>query len=345
VAAWSVRTRAQRVKRAFRARDARHIFQECLSALPRPGSTISAVTTLIPSEMWGFKKTLLRRLVIAAVCIAAAAASHSAERWSGLADTVFQNLARGNELPNAAIPTSAAQDADGFLWIGSQNGLARWDGYHYRLYRAEPGKPGALPDNFIQALLTDARGVLWIGTTSGGLARYDREHERFVVYPAGPQGLSHVSVRAIVEDGEGGVWVATEGGLDHVRWGSDTIEHLRHVEGDPSSLPDDRVRGLLRDRHGTLWVGTATALVRMDKGSTRLQPVPLPAAQGKVRESSGAMEFPGGQRGAYLGWHYSTGRVRNRLSHGGRPSGAGKRYCSFDAAERRCVLHRRGNTR
>ena len=244
---------------------------------------------------------------MAAALLAAVPASHSLERWAGLADTVFQNLAHGNELPNAAIPTSATQDGDGFLWIGSQNGLARWDGYHFRIYRADPGKAGALPDNFIQTLLTDARGVLWIGTTSGGLARYDREHDRFVAYPVSATGLSHVSVRAIVEDGQGGVWVATEGGLDHVRLDSDVIGHLRHIDGDPASLPDNRVRGLLRDRHGTLWVGTATALVRLDKGSNRFVPVPLPAPQGKVPSPWSFLEDSAGRiwvgtirQGAYV---------------------------------------------
>ncbi|MDB6161917.1 MAG: hypothetical protein JWO04_5623 [Gammaproteobacteria bacterium] len=256
--------------------------------------------------MWGLRK-ILSQLVMAAALLAAVPASHSVERWAGLADTVFQNLAHGNELPNAAIPTSATQDGDGFLWIGSQNGLARWDGYHFRSYRADPGKAGALPDNFIQALLTDARGVLWIGTTSGGLARYDRDHERFVVYPVASNGLSHVSVRAIVEDGHGGVWVATEGGLDHIFFNSDVIGHLRHVDGDPSSLPDNRVRGLLRDRHGTLWVGTATALVRLDKGSNRFVPVPLPAPQGKVPSPWSFLEDSAGRiwvgtirQGAYV---------------------------------------------
>jgi len=231
--------------------------------------------------MWGLRK-ILRQLALAAALLAAVSASHSAERWAGLADTVFQHLVRDNELPNAAIPTAATQDGDGFLWIGSQNGLARWDGYHFRIYRAHPGQAGELPDNFIQTLLADARGVLWIGTTSGGLARYDREHERFVVYPVGPKGLSHVSVRAIADDGDGGVWVATEAGLDHVRAGSDVIDHLRHSDEDPTSLPDNRVRGLLRDRHGTLWVGTATGLSRLDKGSARFERVPLPATPGKV---------------------------------------------------------------
>jgi diguanylate cyclase (GGDEF)-like protein len=256
--------------------------------------------------MWGLKK-ILRQLAMAAALFAAVSASHSAERWAGLADTVFQHLVRDNELPNAAIPTAATQDGDGFLWIGSQNGLARWDGYHFRVYRANPGKAGELPDNFIQTLLTDARGVLWIGTTSGGLARYDREHERFVVYPVGPKGLSHVSVRAIADDGDGGVWVATEAGLDHVIAGSDVIGHLRHSEDDPTSLPDNRVRGLLRDRHGTLWVGTATALARLDKGSARFERVPLPAAAGKVPSPWSFLEDTAGRiwvgtirQGAYV---------------------------------------------
>jgi len=245
---------------------------------------------------------------------AAVSASHSAERWAGLADTVFQHLVRDNELPNAAIPTSATQDGAGFLWIGSQNGLARWDGYHFRIYRADPGKEGALPDNFIQALLTDSRGVLWVGTTSGGLARYDREHERFVVYPVGPNGLSHVSVRSIADDGNGGVWVATEAGLDHVTADSKVIGHLRHSDADPSSLPDNRVRGLMRDRHGTLWVGTATALARLDKGATHFERVPLPAPQGKVPSPWSFLEDSAGRiwvgtirQGAYVIDSYAAG--------------------------------------
>jgi diguanylate cyclase (GGDEF)-like protein len=256
--------------------------------------------------MWGLGK-ILRQLSLAAAFLVAVSASHSAERWAGLADTVFQHLVRDNELPNAAIPTSATQDGDGFLWIGSQNGLARWDGYHFRLYRADPGKDGDLPDNFIQSLLTDARGVLWIGTSSGGLARFDRKHERFVVYPVGQKGLSNVSVRAIADDGNGGVWVATEAGLDHVIAGSDVITHLRHSDDDPSSLPDNRVRGLLRDRHGTLWVGTATALARLDKGSRHFERVVLPAAPGKVPSPWSFLEDTAGRiwvgtfrQGAYV---------------------------------------------
>src|SRR5579872_138255 len=233
--------------------------------------------------MWARNQTLtFVRLLLVAALLAAAPACLAAERWSVLADAVFQHLARDNDLPNSGIPTAISQDSQGFLWIGSQNGLARWDGYHFRSYRADPHKKSSLPDNFIQSLLTDARGVLWIGTTSGGLARYNRAQDNFVVYPVGPDGLSHVGVRGIVDDGQGGVWVATEGGLDHVRADSSRVGHLRHIEGDSGSLPDNRVRGLLRDHRGTLWVATASGLVRLDNGADQFVTVPLPPQQGKA---------------------------------------------------------------
>jgi ligand-binding sensor domain-containing protein len=208
--------------------------------------------------MRALKKIFGWVLATVALTVAVASSVHAAdgERWSALADTVFEHLARDNELPNSTAPTSLAEDGDGFLWVGTQNGLARWDGYHFRSYKSDPRIAGALPDNFVKKLHTDVAGRLWIGTNSGGLARYDRGRDRFITYPAGLAGLSHVSVRDIVDDGSGGVWVATDGGLDHLRPETGDISHLRHDAGDAGSLPDNRIRALFRDRDGTLWVGT-----------------------------------------------------------------------------------------
>jgi ligand-binding sensor domain-containing protein len=208
------------------------------------------------------------------VAIAQSSAADSG-RWSELADTVFEYLARDNELPNSTAPTALAEDGAGFLWVGTQNGLARWDGYHFRSYKADPAAAGALPDNLIRQLRTDTAGRLWIATNSGGLARYDRDTDHFVVYSASPNGLSSSSVRDLVDDGSDGVWVATDDGLDHLRADSGAVTHLRHDANDPNSLPDNRIRALFRDRDNALWVGTQAGVVRREAGSNRFVPVAL----------------------------------------------------------------------
>ncbi|MDB6045419.1 MAG: hypothetical protein JWM63_3970 [Gammaproteobacteria bacterium] len=259
--------------------------------------------------MRALKKLFGWVLAIFALTSGFASLAHAAngERWSALADTVFEHLARDNELPNSTAPTSLAEDGDGFLWVGTQNGLARWDGYHFRSYKSDPAIAGALPDNFIRKLHTDAAGRLWIGTNSGGLARYDRGRDRFITYPAGLAGLSHVSVRDIVDDGSGGVWVATDGGLDHLRPETGDISHLRHDAADADSLPDNRIRALFRDRDGALWVGTPVGLVRRNPGTSRFVAVPLRGASGKAavawtfsQDSAGRLWIGTVRQGAFV---------------------------------------------
>src|SRR5690349_14842349 len=111
---------------------------------------------------------LLTLLLVAQTSLAAAP-----ERWSGLAETVFRHLDNDNGLPSTAV-TSFAQDPLGFIWVGTQGGLARWDGYRFRTYRAGAADAGALPNQFVNTLHVDASGRLWIGT-NGGLARYDAD--------------------------------------------------------------------------------------------------------------------------------------------------------------------------
>ena len=235
-------------------------------------------------NLFGWLLASLMTLGLAGMPVGVAIAQVSAAesgRWSVLADTVFEYLARDNELPNSTAPTALAEDGAGFLWVGTQNGLARWDGYHFRSYKADPTAAGALPDNLIRQLHTDTAGRLWIATNSGGLARYDRDTDRFVVYSAGSNGLSSSSVRDLVDDGSDGVWVATDDGLDHLRADSGAVVHLRHDANDPNSLPDNRIRALFRDRDNALWVGTQAGVVRREAGSSRFIPVPLGAPDAK----------------------------------------------------------------
>jgi diguanylate cyclase (GGDEF)-like protein len=237
--------------------------------------------------------------------VAPATAVAPDERWIHLADTVFQHYTSDQGFPNGSV-TAIAQDGDGFLWVGTQGGLLRWDGYHVRRYTADPTSAGQLRDNLIQALRVDAAGRLWIGTSTAGLARYDRLADNFVSYPVGDDGLSDVSVKSIVDDGAGGVWIATSGGVDHLQ-ADGSFEHIRHSPSDPASLPDNQVAGLLRDRLGGLWMGTSAGLVRRDPDTGALVRVPLiensdkqPNVESMLQDSSGKLWIGTGTAGAFI---------------------------------------------
>ncbi|WP_263408935.1 ligand-binding sensor domain-containing protein [Terriglobus tenax] len=229
----------------------------------------------------------------------------AAQRWESVADSVFKHPISDTTLPNSPV-LAIAQDHDGFLWIGTEGGVARWDGYRYRIYQSDAKNPGSLPDNYIQSLHVDKRGNLWIATLSGGLSRYDRLNDRFINYSTGPGGLSSVDVLAITDDGKGGVWVATNQGLDDVDPERGVIGHLRHNDADSTSLPDNKVRAVLTDREGRLWIGTHSGAVRQDASGSPFVRVSLPGLQNQssavicMHEDASGRMWLGTTHGAYV---------------------------------------------
>ncbi len=228
----------------------------------------------------------------------AAHSASAANAWEDLAEPIFERPLSNPALLNTVV-LSIAQDHENFLWIGTEEGVGRWDGYRYRLYHADQGANGGLPDNYIQTLYVDAQGTLWIGTLSAGVSRYDPHTDRFVTLR---DGLSSVAVNQIADDGTGGVWVATNRGLDRVTARDGVIGHLRHDPRDPTGLADDNVRAVLRDRAGRLWIGNLGAVYRQDIDGGRLTRIGLPAAAGAVHsleEGPDGTMWIGAKSGAY----------------------------------------------
>ena len=197
-------------------------------------------------------------------------------------------------LPQNTI-NAIAQTPDGYLWLGTQEGLARFDGVRFTVFdtRTTP----ELGHNFVLCLLTDRAGRLWIGTSGGGLVRLEKG--RFTRY-AERDGLPSEQVSALAEDRKGRLWVGTDGGGlassdggpfvrepsreslgSHVRalledenglWIASDAGLARLHEAKLTSfttqqgLSRQSVRSLLRDRHGALWIGTDLGLNRFENG-------------------------------------------------------------------------------
>jgi diguanylate cyclase (GGDEF)-like protein len=208
--------------------------------------------------------------------LAGLSAANAAERWANLAETVFQTYGREQGLPHP-VPISLAQDGDGFIWIGTQGGLARWDGYRFKGYLVDPNDPTSIPDSYIYTLHADPAGRLWIGTSAGGLARYDRDRDRFIRVPLGPAGAARVHIGAIADDGTTGLWVGDDTGLFHLTPDTGAIRFLQHDDADPGSLPAGQVQAVLPDHAGGLWVGTRRGLAHRAAGTDRFAPVTLAA--------------------------------------------------------------------
>ncbi|MBN2345980.1 MAG: diguanylate cyclase [Candidatus Aminicenantes bacterium] len=190
-----------------------------------------------------------------------------------------------NGLPQSSV-LAMLQTGDGYLWLGTYEGLARFDGYAFTVF--DKGNTQEMESNGIKALAEDPQGALWVGTTAGLLRyrrgrfeRFDKRHglrslfilclhidRRGTLWAGTPMGLHRLTdgrfqaittaqgltsnyVTALADDGAGGLWVGSGKGLNHL--------HDGRVVAPASGigLPASDIRALHLDRDGTLWVGTS----------------------------------------------------------------------------------------
>jgi ligand-binding sensor domain-containing protein/signal transduction histidine kinase len=159
----------------------------------------------------------------------------------GTLPLTFQSWQREQGLPQNSV-RALAQTHDGYLWIGSDDGLARFDGVRFVSFGMREGLPGGP----VCVLFEDTGGTLWIGTIGQGLIR--RQGGQFSTLTI-RDGLPTDSITALAEDNEGRLWVGTEGGLvarEHGRLAP--LSAAREFKGKPIST-------LFRDRQGTMWLG------------------------------------------------------------------------------------------
>lgn len=162
------------------------------------------------------------------------------------------------------------EDSKGFMWFGTQDGLNKFDGYDFKIYRPETGNPNSISHNQIFSIHEDKEGIMWIATNGGGLNRFDRVTGTFTSFlpdPRDKHSISAFQLRTIHEDRQGILWIASQRGLNRFDKKTGGFTVFRSDPDDPSTLSYDEVADVCEDDTGTLWLATRRGLNRFDRAS------------------------------------------------------------------------------
>src|SRR5579872_4309316 len=165
--------------------------------------------------------------------------------------------------------TCILRDKQGFMWFGTRDGLNRYDGYDFDVYRNNPGDSQSLSSNFVTSIIQDKNGDFWVGTWGGGLNRFDVAKKRFIRYG---RLIPSDFINALLEDDKGRIWI---GSNDHGAWVFDPttgkVMLLTAKAGNPAGLSDNDVVSILEDHAHFIWLGTSHGgLDRYDPQSRNL---------------------------------------------------------------------------
>jgi ligand-binding sensor domain-containing protein/signal transduction histidine kinase len=266
------------------------------------------------------RKLLRRAAAWLLWCCAAACLSAYAEIPRTLH---FEQLSVKQGLAQESI-TAITQDRTGFMWFGSQNGLSRFDGYRFTVFRNIPNDASSLADNWIQCLYVDESNRLWVGTRVG-LQLFDPDSESFTTWvkekKGDPAGRQH-DIRGIAPDRKGGLWLATAAGLLHFDPANSKLDVMQHIPGEATSLSADVINAVASDWQGNVWVSTQNSVDYLPAGSRKFHHFLLDGSDTAEKLPYEANHLWSGKSGSvWLGtafgleqWRWEKGRlVRQRF--------------------------------
>ncbi|RWY53668.1 hybrid sensor histidine kinase/response regulator [Mucilaginibacter gilvus] len=151
------------------------------------------------------------------------------------------------------------QDSRGFIWVGTRDGLSKYDGYGFSYYKHDPQDSASMSSSMVADILEDKEGNIWVATIIG-LNKLDRRTGRFTKFlhnDKDPNSLADNILKKLALDEHGNVWVGSQGGLDYLDTKKNKFtKHFRHDPKNDRSISDSKVTSLFVGADKRLWVGT-----------------------------------------------------------------------------------------
>ncbi len=176
----------------------------------------------------------------------------------------FTRLSTQDGLSQSTI-NAIAKDKIGYMWFGTNDGLNRYDGYRFKIYRNLPDDSTSLPYNHIKTLLVDRKGSLWAGTLGGGLVRYNEKKDAFDRYNIG-------LIQRIFEDRQHRIWVGTFDGLYIINPTTYQAVRAEIFSQTLTALRGKNITAIAEDRNNNLWVGTMNGLFKIEPDFSKVTP-------------------------------------------------------------------------
>lgn len=169
----------------------------------------------------------------------------------------FEHMGINEGLSHSHV-RSILQDQFGFLWFGTQNGLNRYDGYNFKVYKSSAHDPRSISANQIADIFERSNGDLWLATSGSGVNLYNRKKDHFETLRHDPDNYGSLSsdfVNCVLEDDEGYLWIGTDGkGIDLYNTKSKTFKHFSSRTY--STLTSDYIYTIFQDHEKKIWIGT-----------------------------------------------------------------------------------------
>ncbi|MDD2801078.1 MAG: response regulator, partial [Methylococcales bacterium] len=235
------------------------------NGISRTDLSVAGFEQLIPKTLKGISVNTDNQVI-------AIAHAESGQLWLGgrsllLIDPkrrqIVKNLSAKNNKLHGGVIYSLYQQPNGPLWIGTRNGLIRFDTQNEHFQGVALGDAAS---NYVNKIVPGVQGTLWLGT-GGGLIEYDPAsgiRRKFQHDPRNPRSLTNNSVNALMVDSTGKIWVSggseSGGGVDVLDPASGLFQHYQSKPGDPGSLVSNFVTDFQEDRHGTVWIASVEGL-------------------------------------------------------------------------------------